>query len=268
LIQKKRRTSINIHISFFDCFGNVVKSPETKEDSKLLELIGKSLNGNKISFSKLSKLHQDIIRYKTNFFISDTIEGFLFCEDISMKEIGELLQIEEVVLEEYAYWFCDISKVNTYFMKKAWIETRFRLLKQKLEETDFKDKDIMNNLKSILFKRWALLLGKEFIIWKFGLQKLTVSPSNFLETIAKEAFFHYKEISLSEKDMEYNEYAKLINSLVSTIKNINSVISQSSNNVDAITDLKEALNVVLLEEEPLKNVPKLEGNIICNSKTG
>lgn len=263
---QKRRNKINTYISFFDCFGNVVKVPESKEDIEILELIGKSLNGDKTSFAELSDLHKEILRYKTNFFMADTIESFLFCEDITIKEIAALLEIKEEVLEEYAYWFCNISEINTYFVKKAWIETTLRILKEKLEETDFEDVHLMNHLKSILFKRWALLLGREFVIWKFGLQKLTVSPSNFLETIAKEAFFHYKEISLSEKDMDYNEYAKLISSLVRTVKDINSVISQSSNNVDAITNIQEAINMVLVEEEPLNKIPALDGEIVCNSK--
>jgi len=256
----------NNFISFFDPYGNIVIKPSDKEDKKICTLFSKILKGEHKAYSKLSDLHKEVIDYRINFFAKEAIESFLFCEDISLSEIAEILETQQDVIEEYGYWFCNVGKIKTYFQKKIWIETQLKEIKEKLELTGYRDEILLNELKSILFKRWALLLGKEFVIWKFGLKKITVSPSNFLETIAKEAFFHYKEISLSEKDLEHNEYAKLINSLVKTIKEINSVMSQSANNDDIVTSIKEALEVVLVEEEPKKQIPQLDGDIVCNSK--
>jgi hypothetical protein len=213
-------------------------------------------------------LLQEVIYFKSNFFAKEAIESFLFCEDITLEEIAEVLEVDKDVVNEYGYWFCDVSELNTYFKKKIWIETNLKILREELEQDGYKNEVLLNELKSILFKRWALLMGKEFVIWKFGLKKLAVTPNNFLETIGKESFFRYKEISLSEKGLDQSEYAKLISSLVKTVKEINSVATQSSNNTDFVTSLQEALDIALVEKEPSRAIPNLDGEIVCNSKIG
>ena len=263
---------IKKHISFFDCFNNTIKKATDKEDRLTLYLFSKILKNDSSEedkdkfFDKLSDLHKEVADLKMNYFSREVIESFLFCEDISLKEISDLLEVGEDTIDEYAYWFCDISQIDTYFKKKTWIETRLKFLKSELSNGNYDDNFILEAIKSLLFKRWALLMGKEFVVWKFGLQRLSVTPGNFLETIAKESFFYYKEISMAEKELEYNQYVKLINSLVKTIKDINSVVSQSSNNDDMITSIQDAINMIIVEEAPSKEIPKLDGEIISNSQ--
>lgn len=259
---KKNRT-----LSFFNYEGDIIKTPSDKEDKKIAKLFSNIIKKeDEKSYNKLSDFHKEVIELYLNPFTKEAIESFLFCEDVSISDISEILEVSTDIIEEYAYWFCDISQIDTYFKKKTWIETELSYIKEQLDFDGYKNPILLTALKSILFKRWALLLGKEFVIWKFGLKKINVTPSTFLETIAKEAFFHYKEIALSERDLEYNEYAKLINSLVKTIKEINSILSQNSNNEDIVYSIKEALEITIEEYEPLKSIPQLEGEIVCNSK--
>jgi len=256
--------------SFFGIFGEIKQLPEDKDDRKVAKLISKVLIENdQKAYSQLSELHREIIEYYKNEFAKEAIESFLFCEDITMSEISEILEIEEEVLDEYAYWFCNVGFLNTYFKKKMWIETELKKVKNEAFKGDLTKNERtvwMAALKSVLFKRWALLLGKEFVIWKFGLKKVDVTTNNFLDSIAKEAFFYYKEISLSEKELEHSEYVKIVSSLVKTIKEINTAMMQNGASDNLVYDIQEALNIIIEEEDPKKNISKPDGDFVCNSK--
>jgi len=257
-------------LSFFGVFGEIKQLPEDKEDRKVAKLISRVLVKNdKKAYEQLSGLHKEIIELYSNEFAKESIESFLFCEDVSMSEISEILEIDEETLDEYAYWFCNVGFLNTYFKKKMWIETELKKVKNKAFSSELtKDERLiwMLNLKSILFKRWALLLGKEFVIWKFGLKKIDVTTNNFLDAIAKEAFFYYKEISLSEKELEHSEYVKIVSSLVKTIKEINAAMLQNGASDNLVHDIQEALNIIIEEDDPRKNISKPDGEFVCNSK--
>ena len=256
----------NKSINHFDSEGTLVKLPSEKEDIKTAKILEKYLKGNIEIYSKLSEVVQETVEYYTNSYAKESIESLLFSEDISLEEMSELLNISEDILNEYAFWFCDLNKLNTFFRRKMFLETKIEQLKDLLSKSN--SEKIIMELRSYLFKKWSLMLGKEFVIWKFGLKKIEVTTSNFLNILYKEAFFYYKEISMSEKDVEYQEYTKILGALVRSIKDINSAMMQNGASDNLILDIQEALDIVIVGEDNPENnsVKQLTGDVICNSK--
>lgn len=253
-------------ISYFNSEGTLINLPSEKEDIKTAKLLEKYLKGNKEAYSKLPEEVQEATQYYTNSYAKESIESLLFCSDISLEDIASLLDVQEDILNEYAFWFCSLSNIKTFFQKKMYLESTIEELKGLLNKHS--SNRVMLELRSFLFKKWALMLGKEFVIWKFGLKRIEVTTSNFLDVLYKEAFFYYKEISMSEKDVEYQEYTKILGALVRSIKEINGAMLQNGTNDNLILDIQEALDIVIVGEDNPENnsVKKLSGDVICNSK--
>jgi len=256
-------------ISFFNLKGDLVKIPDDEEDKKIAEKLSKALKGDESFLYLLSSLYKEIVEIRINDFAREAIESLFFCDDISLKEMSKLLELDEDILDEYGYWFCNVSELKSYFKKKTYIETEISKTIEKLTKRKNLNKQsrelLEKYLKSLLFKRWALLLGKEFVIWKFGLKKIEVNTNTFFEIISKEAFFYYKEIAVSEKEIDPQEFTKITNSLVKTLKEINGAMSQNGASDNLIYDIKKALGIAVIEENPVE-VPLIEGEIISNSK--
>jgi len=245
---------MNPLVCFFDDEGCLIRKPNLRKDKKNALLISEAIKNNK--FGPLSNIHKKMVKFWKNNYSKNIIESLLFCDDIDNKEISEVLGVEKELIDEYQFWFCDVSEFDTYFEKKIYIESEID--EYKLIFNKAPTQYISNKITSLLFKRWALLLGKEFVIWRFDLKRLEVNSSVLFDVIAKEAFFKYKEITLGEKELPYPEYVRIINSLVRTIKDINVVTSQNGVGDDVLYDIEQALDIVIKEKEPIKEI---EANI-------
>lgn len=234
-----------VQLSKFDIAGRILVDSDDEQLLAISELLQGLSDGKGLDESTL-----EAAQYRRNDFAREAIESFLFCTDVTNEEIVRYIDISPGGFERYKSLFCDIDKLPSYFKKKMFLETELSRFKRMLTEelTEAQEKSILLEIRSILFKRWALLMGKSFVLWKFGLEKLNANSEAFMNTIAKEAFFFYKELTVNEKDVEFAEYAKIVNSLVRTLKDISSVAGDNKD--DVIQDIKQALEIELLERDP------------------
>jgi len=240
-------------INFFDNNLKLIKKPKNKEDLEIATNMEKFFLNTK---NNLSSFHIEICELKLNELASNIIESLLFVNNITIKEISEILQINEDIIDEYSYWFCNTFQLDSYFKKKLFIENKISQLK---------NNGTPKQIIPYLFKRWALLLGKDFVVWKFDLQPLEINSNILFETILKEAFFKYKEITLGEKDIDYQDYVKSINSLVKTIKEINATVSQNSVSDDILYDIEKSLNISIEEIQPKLENKKTNLDLVNNA---
>ena len=247
-------------LSKFDISGRIV----VDSDDELLIAVSEFLQDIGDG-DGLSDAVKEAAWYRKNDFAREAIESFLFCTDIEESDIVQYVDITMQGLQAYKELFCDIESLPSYFRKKMYLETELSRLKSILgsELTEQYEKSVLLEIRSILFKRWALLMGKNFVIWKFGLKKLDTNSEAFMKTIAEEAFFFYKELTVNEKDVQFAEYTKIVNSLVKTLKDITSV--SEDDREDIVADIKQALGIELAERDPRKKRAEDIGEVAHNA---
>ena len=170
------------------------------------------------------------------------IETLILCPDASDEEILSLLEIDIETLTLYKEVFFNIEKkLNKRIKLVSYIENGI----QEARDSEDEAKE-----SSYLFKKWALALGKEFIIWKFSLEQIDMSTASLYNTVVQEAFFYHKEKSLSQKDVSSSEYQRSVNSLLSGLKTRQDIAETDKE--DAATGFMENLDIII-EEKPNTN---------------
>ena len=247
-------------LSKFDIAGRIVVDSDDEQLIAVSEFLQDIGDGD-----GLDDAVREAAWYRKNDFAREAIESFLFCTDIEESEIVQYVDITMHGLQAYKELFCDIDSLPSYFRKKMYLETELSRLKGLLDDDLPRqhEKAVLLEIRSILFKRWALLMGKNFVVWKFGLKKLDTNSEAFMKTIAEEAFFFYKELTVNEKDVQFAEYTKIVNSLVRTLKDIAAVSEDDKD--DIVADIKQALEIELAERDPRQNRAENLGEVAHNS---
>ena len=110
-------------------------------------------------------------------------------------------------------------------------------------------------------------MGSEFVSWKFGLDPIRISDVTFFDEVKREMFFRYKEISMSEEDIDVATFGKIVNQLVKTLKDIRISEAGGGTAEDALLDIREALGIEVIDVSPVMDsaMKRLE-NIAVNSR--
>lgn len=167
------------------------------------------------------------------------VESLMSSEDCDIAEISTLTGVGEDALIIYGELF---FRKDFVFISKIdfldFIETGIK------EYSDNQDED---NLTLFLMKRWAVSLGKEFVIWRYRLKPIAYAPATLYSTITKEAFFYHKEKSMGNKDISLSEYLRSTNTLLAGIKNSTAIKEVSEE--DAELDMLERLDIIMKDKE-------------------
>ncbi len=184
------------------------------------------------------------------------VEALLISDDISIDEIAELTGIAEPVLSLYVKVFFDIERAfNSKIDMIDYIETGISYYSEEESEDE---------LNIFLLLRWAISLGKEFVIWKFRLKPTEYAADRLYNVVMKEAFFYHKEKSMGNSDISLSEYLRSVNTLLSSVKGSTGIKKTSED--DAGFDILDQLGIIVEEKEaPKTTIDELEGEDFINN---
>jgi hypothetical protein len=119
-------------------------------------------------------------------------------------------------------------------------------------------------LNIFLLLRWAIALGKEFVIWKYRLSPTEYAADRLYSVVMKEAFFYNKEKSMGNTDITLNEYLRSANTLLSSVK-ASTTIKKTSED-DAGFDILDQLGIIVEEKEaPNITLDEIDGVDFINN---
>lgn len=226
--------------------------PEEKNNKKVKDAL-KVLQGDSSGVSK-SIIHA--CRISRSPLQRNTIELLLLAEDCKQSEIPAITGIKASVIKDFVEIFFRYKKA---FMSRLdvldYIETGV--------ERHSEDSDDML-LMSFLYKRWALSLGKEFVIWRFQLKPVDYTPGILFSSVVREAFFYHKEKSMGKDDISISEYLRSTKAVLDSIKASLTVKDESKD--DDVYDMKKELDIII-EDTPAfdTTLEELRGDEFINN---
>lgn len=168
------------------------------------------------------------------------IETLLLSEDCTIDEVVEITGVSNKVLKDYVSLFFRYKNVfSSRIDILDYIETGIRN-----HTSDEDDSELM----SFLYKRWALTLGKEFVIWRFNLKPVDYTPGLLYQSVFKEAFFYHKERSMGKEDISTADYLRSVKSVLDSIKASLSIKDESKE--DDAFDMQQELDIIIEDSIP------------------
>ncbi len=183
------------------------------------------------------------------------LESLMLADDCDNEGISEITGIGMSVVAAYGSLFFRRDAFDSKIDLVDFIETGISY---------YSDSDDKDSLNLFLLKRWALSLGKEFVIWKFRLQPTEYTADRLYSVVMKEAFFYHKEKSMGNTDISLTEYLRSTSVLLSSVKN--SVSIKSSSEEDAGFDILDQLGIIVKEvPAPSITLNSIEGIEFLNN---
>ena len=172
-------------------------------------------------------------------FQRNILELLLLSDDCKTTEIPKITGIRLATVRDFSFLF---FRVNHAFSSR-------------LDKLDYVESGITKHssdanghqFQSFLYKRWAMNLGKDFIIWRFKLEPVDYTPGILYSSIVREAYFYHKEKSMGKDSIEISEYLRSTKTVLDSIKN--SLVIKDSSKEDDTYDMQKELGIIIKDTE-------------------
>ena len=192
------------------------------------------------SKTKVSKSILKIVRSELQ---KNILECLIIADDCSDEDIAEYTGIDMEVIDLYRYSvFMSDYAFDSKIDKLDYIETG---IEYGNSISGAHGESILNGF---LLKRWATLLGSDFVLWKFNLGKVEYNTADLYNSILKEAFFYHKEKSMGNTDITLPDYLKSTALLLNSVKTKDNIKANSDG--EAVLDIGERLDIIISDETP------------------
>lgn len=210
--------------------------PFAKEDKKVKDA-AKVLKGDKTG---VSKSIIEACRIRRSKLQRNAIETLLLAEDCTLSELYSITGVKASIVRDYCHVF---FRIKTAFSSRLdildYIENG---VSEHMDDND------NSELMSFLYKRWAISLGKDFVIWRFKLKPVDYTPGTLFDSIVKEAYFYHKEKSMGKEDISVMEYIRSTKAVLDSIKASLSIKDESKE--DDAYDMKKELDIIIEDSSP------------------
>lgn len=183
------------------------------------------------------------------------LELLLLSEDCKQSEIPGITGIKPTVIKDY---------IHIFFRYKDAFDSRLDIIDY--IETGLSNsiaKDSQEEVDEFLYKRWALNMGKDFVIWRFRLKPVDYDPSELYKSVTLEAFFYHKERSMGKDDISVSEYLRSAKAVLDSIKAGMSISEKEGGN--EMYDMREELDIIIKEKKPPEmHIGDMGGEFINN----
>ena len=186
------------------------------------------------------------------------IESLLISDDGDTSFIEETIGIPRSAISAYKHIF---FRMEEAFLSKLdlldYIEDGISLAMERGDDVA---------LNSFLLKRWASVMGRDFIVWKFRLSKVDYSQEALYDMVMTEAFFYHKEKAMGKDDIPALDYLKSAKLVLDAIKSKNAI--KTEKDTTGSFSLLEDLDIIIKDTPPPdKSIEELGGaeNFIINN---
>ena len=184
------------------------------------------------------------------------VSSLLIADDCEIEEIPEITGLSAECVSQFEELF---FRVKDAFLSK-------------IDKIDYIESHITHyleigdeySLNFFLLLRWALSLGKAFVLWKFRLAHVEYGPDKLYATVIREAFFYHKERSMGNSEIQMADYLRSTGMLLGGIKGGGTI--KSTNKEESGLGILEQLDIIVVEDAPPElTLDELKDGVFVNN---